>query len=174
MDFRVGEGFDIHPLRKGRPFRLGGVTLVHPDGLGPAGHSDGDPLLHAVIDAMLGSLALGDIGGWFPDTAPRWKDADSAELVRIVRRDPRLSRWTLGNLDATVYLSRPKMAPHLLELRQSLSELLEAPVERISLKAKSMNGLGAIGCGDAVAARVCLLAILQDGISTSSTRPPST
>lgn len=174
MDFRVGEGFDIHPLRKGRPFRLGGVTLVHPDGLGPAGHSDGDPLLHAVIDAMLGSLALGDIGGWFADTAPRWKDADSAELVRIVRRDPRLSRWTLGNLDATVYLSRPNMAPHLPELRQSLSELLEAPVERISLKAKSMNGLGAIGCGDAVAARVCLLAILQDGFPTSSTRPPST
>ena len=174
MDFRVGEGFDIHPLRKGRPFRLGGVTLVHPDGLGPAGHSDGDPLLHAVIDAMLGSLALGDIGGWFPDTAPRWKDADSAELVRIVRRDPRLSRWTLGNLDATVYLSRPNMAPHLPELRQSLSELQEAPVERISLKAKSMNGLGAIGCGDAVAARVCLLAILQDGFPTSSTRPPST
>lgn len=174
MDFRVGEGFDIHPLRKGRPFRLGGVTLVHPDGLGPAGHSDGDPLLHAVIDAMLGSLALGDIGGWFPDTAPRWKDADSAELVRFVRRDPRLSRWTLGNLDATVYLSRPNMAPHLPELRQSLSELLEAPVERISLKAKSMNGLGAIGCGDAVAARVCLLAILQDGFPTFSTRPPST
>ena len=162
MDFRIGEGFDIHPLQKGRPFRLGGVTLVHPEGLGPAGHSDGDPLLHAVIDAILGSLALGDIGGWFPDTAPQWKDADSAQLVRIVRRDPRLAHWHLGNLDATIYLSRPKMSPHLLELRQSLADLLEAPVERISLKAKSMNGLGTIGAGDAVAARVCLLALLQD------------
>ncbi len=162
MDFRIGEGFDIHPLQKGRPFRLGGVTLVHPEGLGPAGHSDGDPLLHALIDAMLGSLSLGDIGGWFPDTDPQWKGIDSAELVRIVRRDPRLAHWRLGNLDATVYLSRPKMAPHLLELRKSLAALLESPVERISLKAKSMNGLGAIGAGDAVAARVCLLALLQD------------
>lgn len=162
MDFRIGEGFDIHPLQKGRPFRLGGVTLVHPEGLGPAGHSDGDPLLHALIDAMLGSLSLGDIGGWFPDTDPQWKGIDSAELVRIVRRDPRLAHWRLGNLDATVYLSRPKMAPHLLELRKSLAALLESPVERISLKAKSMNGLCAIGAGDAVAARVCLLALLQD------------
>ncbi len=162
MDFRIGEGFDIHPLQKGRPFRLGGVTLVHPEGLGPAGHSDGDPLLHALIDAMLGSLSLGDIGGWFPDTDPQWKGIDSAELVRIVRRDPRLAHWRLGNLDATVYLSRPKMAPYLLELRKSLAALLESPLERISLKAKSMNGLGAIGAGDAVAARVCLLALLQD------------
>ncbi len=157
---RIGQGYDIHPLRKGRPFRLGGVTLPHPEDLGPMGHSDGDPLLHALMDAILGSAALGDLGTLFSDQDPRWKDADSALLLQRLLQDPRLQHWKLVNLDATIFLQAPPLTPFLPRLRTRLAELLQADPRQISLKAKSGNGLGEIGRGEALAAQVILLAQL--------------
>ncbi len=156
---RIGQGFDIHPLQKGRPFRLGGLSFPHPLALGPCGHSDGDPLLHALMDAILGSAALGDLGAWFPDQDPQWKDADSATLLQTLLQDPRLKGWRLANLDATVFTRQPKMAPFLLPLRRRLAELLQAEPAQISLKAKSLNGMGEVGRGEALAAQVTLLAL---------------
>ncbi|MGN0867542.1 MAG: 2-C-methyl-D-erythritol 2,4-cyclodiphosphate synthase [Oligosphaeraceae bacterium] len=160
LSLRIGQGYDIHPLREGRPFRLGGVTLPHPANLGPQGHSDGDPLLHALMDAILGSAALGDLGDFFPDRDSRWKDADSAQLLQRLLQDPRLRQWRLVNLDATIFLASPPLAPFLPLLKTRLAELLQASPRQISLKAKSGNGQGEIGRGEALAAQVVLLAQL--------------
>ena len=157
--FRVGEGWDIHRLAPGRRLLLGGVEV--PSDRGEEGYSDGDVLLHAVIDALLGSAALGDIGIHFPPGDPEWKDADSRDLARRARDLVRRAGWRPVNLDCTVVLERPKLAPHREAIRTSLAELLDLDVEAVSFKAKTMEGLGPVGEGRAVEARAVLLAVRE-------------
>lgn len=152
---RIGHGYDLHRIVPERALVLGGVRIPWDRGL--LGHSDADVLLHAVTDAVLGALALGDIGRWFPDTDPRWKGADSADLLRRVLADPRVQGWQLGNLDATIQAERPKLAPHMDAIRQSLADLFGTDLARVSVKAKTMEGTGAIGQGEAMAAYVVLI-----------------
>jgi len=147
---RVGQGWDIHRLVDGRPLRLGGITV--PFGRGLLGHSDGDVVLHAVIDALLGAVATGDIGQHFPDTDPRHRGADSAVLLTEVVELVAARGWRIGNVDVTVLAEQPKIAPHASAIRRRLAELLRVGAEQVGVKAKTMEGLGAIGAGEAIAA----------------------
>jgi len=152
---RIGQGFDVHRTVSGRPLRLGGVTI--PCEFGLDGHSDADVLLHAVIDAVLGALGLGDIGHWFPDTDPRYRNSNSAELLQAVMRHPDIVGWRLVNLDTTILAEAPRLAPHIAAIRRSLAQLLDAAPEQISVKATTVEGLGAIGAGQALAAQAVVL-----------------
>ena len=154
---RVGEGWDIHTLAAGRRLLLGGVDI--PSDRGEQGYSDGDVLLHAVIDALLGSAALGDIGLHFPPGDPEWKNADSRDLARRARDLVRQAGWKPVNLDCTVILERPKLASYREAIRSSLAELLDMDPKAVSFKAKTMEGLGPVGEGHAVEARAVLLAV---------------
>jgi 2-C-methyl-D-erythritol 2,4-cyclodiphosphate synthase len=158
---RIGHGFDLHRIVPERDLVLGGIRIPWDRGL--LGHSDADVLLHAVTDAILGALALGDIGRWFPDTDPQWRGADSAELLRHVLADVRAQPWRLGNLDATIQAERPKLAPHIEGIRDSLATILDADRDLISVKAKTMEGTGAIGQQEAMAAHVVVLLVRRDG-----------
>ena len=141
----VGHGWDVHRLVPGRRFLLGGVEIPHP--CGPLGHSDGDVLLHAVIDALLGAAGLGDIGGRFPDTDPRWKDVSSDVLLADVMKDVGAS-WRVVNLDVTVIVERPKLAPHRAAIQAKLAARLGTSA--VNVKAKTAEGLGPVGAGDAI------------------------
>jgi len=153
---RIGLGTDLHRLVKGRRFLLAGVEL--PAKRGELGHSDGDVLAHAVCDAVLGAASLGDIGSLFSPSDPRWKDADSMELLRSVFGMAKREGWRIGNLDCVVSCEEPKILPFRDEIRQSLACALEVSVDRIFVKGKTGEGLGAIGKGKAVEAMaVCLL-----------------
>jgi 2-C-methyl-D-erythritol 2,4-cyclodiphosphate synthase len=154
-DLRVGLGYDLHRLGRGRPFVLGGVRIPHPSG--PVGHSDGDPLLHALIDALLGATGGGDIGDRFPDTDPRWKGADSRELAEAVWRPLRAGGWRVRNVDAVVIAERPKLGAWKRRIAEAIARLLDLDPARASVKAKTMERLGAIGSGRAVAAQVVVL-----------------
>jgi 2-C-methyl-D-erythritol 2,4-cyclodiphosphate synthase len=147
---RVGFGFDLHPLVAGRPLVLGGVTVPSEVGLG--GHSDADVLSHAVAEALLGALALGDLGRHFPDTDPRWRGISSLLLLGQVMELVRGRGATLVNVDATVLAQAPRLAPHLPEMAKRLADVLALPVERVSVKAKSPEGLGLVGRREGVAA----------------------
>lgn len=152
---RVGIGYDIHRLGGGRPFLLGGVTL--PSGHGPVGHSDGDALVHAVIDALLGAAGLGDIGTHFPPEDARWQGAASLDLLRLTLRLVKEAGYRVHNVDATVLLEQPKLAPFLPQMRTTLAEALELSLERVSVKAKTNEGLDTLGQGRAVAAQAVAL-----------------
>jgi len=152
---RIGHGFDIHRLAPERVLVLGGVIIPWDTGL--LGHSDADVLLHAAIDGILGALALGDIGQWFPDTDERFRGADSAALLRAVMRDPRLQGWDVANLDATILAERPKLAPHIPTMRESIARILSIPADRVSVKATTMEGIGEIGQSEAIAAHAVVL-----------------
>jgi 2-C-methyl-D-erythritol 2,4-cyclodiphosphate synthase len=153
---RIGIGKDLHRLIKGRPFLLGGVEL--PSERGELGHSDGDVLAHAVIDAVLGAAGLGDIGTLFPSSDPRWKDADSMELLRSAWALVREAGYALSNLDCTVTCEKPKILPYRDLIRSSLAAALDAPPEAVFVKGKTAEGLGPVGEGKAVEAEaVCLL-----------------
>jgi 2-C-methyl-D-erythritol 2,4-cyclodiphosphate synthase len=152
---RIGTGYDIHRLAAGRRFVLGGVEL--PADRGPLGHSDGDALLHALIDALLGAAALGDIGGHFPPSDPAWQDADSRKLAARVAAELRAAGWALINVDATVVLESPRLAPRIAAMRQAVATALGIDVTRVSIKAKSNEGLDAVGEGRAVAAHAIAL-----------------
>ena len=147
---RVGFGFDLHPLVAGRPLILGGVTVPSEVGLG--GHSDADILTHAVGEALLGALALGDLGRHFPDTDPRWRGISSLLLLGHVIELVRARGAALVNVDATVLAQAPKLAPHLPEMAKRLADVLGIPVERVSVKAKSPEGLGLLGRREGIAA----------------------
>jgi len=147
---RFGIGYDVHPLEAGRPMILGGVVLESE--VGPAGHSDGDAVCHAITDALLGAAALGDIGHLFPDTDPDHKGADSVELLRQAVAQLTSAGFTPWNVDVTVNLERPKVAPHRDAMRANLADALGIPVERVSLKATRGEGLGFIGRGEGVSA----------------------
>jgi 2-C-methyl-D-erythritol 2,4-cyclodiphosphate synthase len=161
MNVRVGQGFDLHCLVPGRALILGGVKISWQ--LGLAGHSDADALLHAIIDAVLGALALGDIGNWFPDTDNAWKDADSAQLLRKVLTSPEVQGWQIANLDCTVIAEKPKLASYALAIRQSIANICQCELEQISFKAKTNEGQDAIGQGKALAAQAIVLMMKKEG-----------
>ena len=153
---RIGIGYDVHRLTEGRPLILGGVLVPHERGL--AGHSDADVLVHAVIDAMLGAAALGDIGRHFPDTDPEWKGADSMQLLGSVVRLVREAGYAVGNVDATVVLQRPKLRPHIDAMRANIAEVLGVEVGQVSVKATTGEAMGFVGREEGAAAHaVCLL-----------------
>ena len=153
---RIGQGYDVHRLVEGRKLILGGVEIPHPTGL--LGHSDADVLLHAVCDALLGAAALGDIGRHFPDSDPAYAGVSSLVLLRATAEKLRRAGFSVGNLDATVVAERPKLAPYLPQMRSNIAETLGIPVERVSVKATTEEGLGFTGVGAGIAAfAVCLL-----------------
>jgi 2-C-methyl-D-erythritol 2,4-cyclodiphosphate synthase len=150
MSIRSGIGWDSHRLEPGRRLILGGVDLEHDRGL--AGHSDGDVLTHAVMDALLGAAAQGDIGEWFPDTEPRFKDADSMALLRVLVAEMEARGVLPTHCDTTVLMERPKLAPHREAIRESLAAGLKLPFEVVNVKASTGEGMGFVGRGEGVAA----------------------
>jgi 2-C-methyl-D-erythritol 2,4-cyclodiphosphate synthase len=152
---RVGTGFDAHRLVEGRPLMLGGVRIEHARGL--EGHSDGDCLLHAICDAILGALGAGDMGRHFPSTDARWKGAASLRFLEDVARLLAERGYALANLDATVIAEAPALAPHIGAMRTQIAQVLAVPVESVSVKAKSTDALGAIGRGEGIAAQAVVL-----------------
>ena len=159
-DSRVGTGFDAHRLVDGRPLMLGGVHVAHPRGL--EGHSDGDCLLHAICDAILGALGEGDMGRHFPSTDARWKGVASLRFLEDVAGLLRERGYALGNLDATVIAQSPALAPHLAAMRDRIAQALAAPVDAVSVKAKSTDGLGALGRSEGIAAQAVVLLQRRD------------
>lgn len=153
--FRIGYGYDSHRFVLGRPLLLGGVEIPSEEGL--KGHSDADALIHAVIDALLGAAALGDIGSHFPDTDERWRGADSTKLLQAVMDELKAAGWLVGNVDCTVICERPKLRSHVDAIRSRLAQLLECPVEVVSVKGKTNEGLDATGAGLAIAVHVVAL-----------------
>ncbi|QJC50641.1 2-C-methyl-D-erythritol 2,4-cyclodiphosphate synthase [Paenibacillus albicereus] len=154
---RIGQGFDVHQLVEGRPCIIGGVTIPFEKGL--LGHSDADVLLHTVADALLGALALGDIGKHFPDTDPAFKDADSLKLLERVWELIKERGWRLGNLDCTIIAQAPKMAPHIPAMVEIIARALEAQPDQVNVKATTTEKLGFPGRGEGIAAQavVCLV-----------------
>ena len=157
MSQRVGIGFDVHRLVAGRPCVLGGIELPH--GRGPLGHSDGDAVLHALADALLGAAGLDDLGTLFPDGDARWKDASSAELLTETLRRVERANWRPVNVDVVIATEGPRIAPHRTAMRASIAKLLGLDVDAVNVKGKSLEGLGALAGGLGIAVQaVCLLA----------------
>ena len=153
---RIGQGFDVHAFGEGDAVILGGVEIPHSHGL--KAHSDGDVLLHALADALLGAVALGDIGHLFPDTSDEWAGADSRDLLRRVMARVLEEGFSVVNVDTTIIAQAPKMAPHVEAMRMNISEDLGVPVNRVSVKATTTEKLGFTGRGEGVACQaVCLL-----------------
>jgi 2-C-methyl-D-erythritol 2,4-cyclodiphosphate synthase len=153
--FRIGIGWDTHRLVEGRPLILGGVKITADRGA--EGHSDGDVLAHAVADAILGALCEGDLGLHFPDTDPQWKDADSLELLARVNRLAHARGFQVVNADSTITLERPKLREHIEAMRESLARTIEVDKGCISVKAKTGEGLDAVGRGEAVTVQAVVL-----------------
>lgn len=152
---RIGQGFDVHRLVPGRKLILCGVDIPH--SLGLLGHSDADVALHALMDAYLGALALGDIGGWFPDKDPQYKNADSMKLLAHVIKNERVSEYQLVNLDLTIIAEHPKIAPYIGRMRTNLAEILDCSPDRISIKATTTEKLGYCGREEGIAAMAVVL-----------------
>ena len=153
--FRIGFGYDLHQLVAGSSLLLGGVPI--PSELTALGHSDADVLLHAITDALLGALALGDIGYYFPDTDPQYKGANSQELLRKTYELVKAKGYRLGNLDATVILEKPKLQPHISQIRTQTAEVLELNLDQVSIKATTNEKKDAIGEGQALAVHAVVL-----------------
>ena len=154
-EYRIGIGTDIHRLVEGRRLMLCGVYVPYPAGL--AGHSDGDVGLHAVIDALLGASGMGDIGTLFPDTEPRWKDADSKELLFIVKERLEEKRWEVVNVDLVINTEEPKLEPVKGQMKRAIAGILGIDFTAVNVKAKTNEGLGDIGAGQAIAATATAL-----------------
>lgn len=154
-NLRIGEGWDIHVLVPDRPLVLGGVTIPHSHGL--LGHSDADALCHAITDALFGAAALGDIGHHFPDTDERFRGADSLALLAEAGRRIAQAGWQVVNIDSTIVAQSPKMAPHLLAMRQRVAGALGLKTEQVNVKAKTAEKLGPVGQGEAIEARAVAL-----------------
>ncbi len=152
MELRMGIGFDAHKFAPNRPLKLCGVTVPHEQGL--IGHSDADVALHALCDALLGALALGDIGHHFPDTDPRFKDADSSTFVQAVMSLVRERGWRVNNVDITIIAQVPKLAPYRELMRERVASLLEVEIGAVSVKATTTNQMGFIGRKEGIAAIV--------------------
>ena len=152
MSVRCGIGYDLHRLETGRKLIVGGVEL--PFDKGPAGHSDGDVLAHALCDALFGAAGLGDIGTHFPDTDPKWKGANSLIFLEHAKRLLAERNFAIEHVDAIVILERPKLGPHFPRMREALAKALGVPTEKIHLKAKTNEGVDAVGRGEAIAAQV--------------------
>ena len=143
MEYRIGQGYDVHALAEGLPMFLGGVQI--PSETGFVAHSDGDVAIHALCDALLGALAIGDIGHLFPDTDDRWKGVDSKELLAAVLDLPEFRHWYVVNADITIALQAPKLAPHIAEMRRTIASILGVGVDRVSVKATTTERLGFVG-----------------------------
>ena len=157
---RAGIGYDSHRFTAGRPLVLGGVNVPFPSGL--AGHSDADALLHAIGDALLGAAALGDIGTHFPDTDPRWKDANSGDLLRAIAQKISAGGYSIENIDATVIAEQPELSPYIEQMRSAIAELLQISSLQISIKGKTNEKMGWLGRGEGIA---CLAVALLDKTS---------
>ena len=158
MSMRIGYGWDSHAFEAGLPLKIGGITIDHPEGL--AGHSDGDVLLHAITDALLGALAVGDIGSFFPPGDPRWKDADSAIFLNLALEELQTAGYRIVNVDTTLVLAAPKIGPVSGDMRQRVAELLDILPTAVGIKAKTPEGLGLDHVAQAHA--VVLLETLDD------------
>jgi 2-C-methyl-D-erythritol 2,4-cyclodiphosphate synthase len=154
---RVGIGLDVHALEAGRRLVLGGVEIPHSAGL--AGHSDGDALVHAIVDALLGAAARGDIGQWFPSSDQRWAGADSLLMLQTVVQTLRAEGWQIVNVDATVIAQQPRIGPHVQAMRERLGSVLGLPVEAVSVKATTTDHLGALGRAEGIAAQAVALLV---------------
>ena len=150
IDFRVGFGYDSHRFAPDRPLVIGGIVVPYP--LGLAAHSDGDVLIHAVCDAILGAAGLRDIGTWFPDTDATWKNADSTMLLAKVVEVVTSKGWKINNLDCTLILEAPKMKPHIEVIIERLSQILQCEPDRVAVKAKTNEKMGFTGAGEGIAA----------------------
>lgn len=157
---RAGTGYDLHRLVEGRPLVLAGVTL--PFDRGPLGHSDGDVLCHSLIDAMLGAAGQGDIGRHFPNTDPQWRDAAGLDLLARASAIVRAAGFAVTNVDVSVLLERPKLAPHLDDIRARLARVLALPLDRVSVKGKTNEGVDAVGRGEAIAAHAIAIVAPED------------
>ena len=155
IGIRIGHGYDVHRLTEGRPLILGGVHIPYERGL--LGHSDADVLAHAVMDALLGAAALGDIGGLFPDSDERWRGADSLRLLEQVTALLAENGWEIGNVDATVLAQAPKLAPHIPEMRQKLAVAMGVNASQVSVKATTEEHLGFTGAGEGMACHAVAL-----------------
>lgn len=149
-EYRIGQGYDVHRLIPGRKLILGGVEIEHD--LGLDGHSDADVVTHAVIDALLGAAAMGDIGFHFPDTDPAFKNADSMELLRSTGGKITAGGYSIGNIDITVIVEIPKLAPYIKMMRKKIADAVGIPIESVSVKATTNETLGSIGRGEGIAA----------------------
>jgi 2-C-methyl-D-erythritol 2,4-cyclodiphosphate synthase len=159
MNIRIGNGYDIHRLVGDRPLILGGVKIAHE--LGLLGHSDADVLTHAVMDAMLGALSLGDIGHYFPPTDPQWAGADSLVLLSQVQELVHQKGWQIGNIDSVVVAERPKLKPHIATMRDRLADVLKLNPDQIGIKATTNEKLGPVGREEGIAAYAVVLLVAQ-------------
>jgi 2-C-methyl-D-erythritol 2,4-cyclodiphosphate synthase len=157
MQLRIGNGYDIHRLVPGRPLILGGQRLEHPAGLGLDGHSDADVLVHAVMDALRGALSLGDIGRHFPPEDPRWKGADSLELLEQVVALVRERGWSVGNVDAVVVAERPRLRPHIEAMRAAIAARMHLSPDQVGVKATTNERLGPTGREEGIACHAVAL-----------------
>ena len=155
MTIRIGNGYDVHRLVTGRDLILGGIKIEHETGL--LGHSDADVLTHAIMDAMLGALSLGDIGHYFPPTDPQWAGADSLVLLAQVHRLIQDKGWQIGNIDSVVVAERPKLKPHIEAMRSCLATVLNLSPDRVGVKATTNEKLDAVGREEAIAAHAVVL-----------------
>jgi len=160
MSLRIGYGYDVHQLAEGEDLVVGGLVVPHTKG--SVGHSDADVLLHVICDALLGALALGDIGTHFPDTDPAYKGIDSKILLRKTWAMVKARGWQLANVDSTVCLQRPKLKPHIPAMRQCIADLLEADVDQIGIKATTTEKLGFVGVEQGISAHAVVLLESQD------------
>jgi len=161
VSIRIGQGFDVHAFSEGDHVMLGGVAIPHSQGL--KAHSDGDVALHALSDALLGALALGDIGHYFPDTDPQWKGADSGKLLAAIYQDVIAAGWQLGNADLTVICQAPKLAPHIDAMRERIADLLGCHVGQVSVKATTTEKLGFTGRKEGIAVLAVVLLVASAG-----------
>ncbi len=155
MEIRIGNGYDIHRLTPERPLILGGITIPHH--LGLLGHSDADVLTHAIMDAMLGALSLGDIGHYFPPSDPQWKGADSLVLLAQVQQLIKDQGWSISNIDSTIVAEQPKLKPHLKAMRDRLGEILHLNSDLLSIKATTNEKLGPVGREEGICAYAVVL-----------------
>jgi 2-C-methyl-D-erythritol 2,4-cyclodiphosphate synthase len=155
MDFRIGQGYDVHQLVEGRPLIIGGVTI--PYELGLLGHSDADVLLHAITDALFGAASLGDIGRHFPDTATEFKGADSRVLLREAMKRVTEAGFDIANVDSTVIAQAPKLSPHIEAMRVNIAADLDLPIDRVNVKAKTNEKLGYLGRKEGIEAQAAVL-----------------
>jgi len=155
MDFRVGIGYDAHQFIAGRPFILGGVTIEHSKGL--LGHSDADALSHAISDAILGAAALGDMGKFFPDTDPKWKNADSLSMLKECARLAGEKGWSIGNVDSTIVCQKPKLAGYIGPMILKIAAALEVSADKISIKAKTTEEMGFEGRQEGLSTQAVVL-----------------
>jgi 2-C-methyl-D-erythritol 2,4-cyclodiphosphate synthase len=159
LPFRIGHGFDLHRLEEGYPLIVGGVRLEHDRGC--AAHSDGDVVYHSVVDALMGALAMPDIGQMFPDNDPKWKGADSTVFMNEAVRRMRDAGYTVGNLDVTVILQRPRLSPHKQAIRENLARLLGCELEQVNLKGKTHEKVDSLGKNRSIACHVVALLMKQ-------------